>query len=97
MEAIRSITPLPLAEQPAASPLRQAETTFGDILTGMIEQTNSLQQRADQTVQQVHAGGDVNLHDAMVALEKADIALRYTVQVRNKAVEAYQEIMRMQV
>ncbi len=97
MEAIQSVTSLPILEQPQTSPLRQAETTFGDILTGMIGQTSSLQQHADQAVQQVHAGGEANLHDAMIALEKADIALRYTVQVRNKAIDAYQEIMRMQV
>ena len=48
-------------------------------------------------MQQVHAGGEANLHDAMIAMEKADISLRYLIQVRNKAIDAYQEIMRMQV
>jgi len=97
MEAIHGITPLLTPAQPAASQVRQAETTFGDILTTMLAQTNEQQQNADQAIQQLHAGGEKNLHEAMIAMEKADISLRYTIQVRNKAIDAYQEIMRMQV
>lgn len=67
------------------------------MLTAMIGHTNALQQAADQAVEQVHAGDEKNLHAAMIAMEKADISLRYMVQVRNKAIDAYQEIMRMQV
>jgi flagellar hook-basal body complex protein FliE len=48
-------------------------------------------------MQQLHGGGEKNLHEAMIAMEKADITLRFAVQVRNKAIEAYQEIMRIQV
>lgn len=97
MDAINGVTGLLPAGQAAATPLRQAESSFGDILTAMVGQTNTLQQAADQAIQQVHAGDDKNLHSAMIAMEKADISLRYMVQVRNKAIDAYQEIMRMQV
>jgi len=97
MEAIHGITPLPAQVQPAVSSIRQAETTFGDLLAAVVGQTNEQQQNADQAIQQVQAGGEKNLHEAMIAMEKADISLRYTVQVRNKAIDAYQEIMRMQI
>jgi flagellar hook-basal body complex protein FliE len=97
MEAIHGITPLLEPVQPAATQVRQAETTFGDILTAMVAQTNEQQQTADQAIQQLQAGGEKNLHEAMIAMEKADISMRYTIQVRNKAIDAYQEIMRMQV
>lgn len=97
MDALNAVTALQQPVQPAGSPLRQAETSFGDILTTMVRQTNTLQQAADQAIQQVHAGDEKNLHAAMIAMEKADISLRYMVQVRNKAIDTYQEIMRMQV
>jgi flagellar hook-basal body complex protein FliE len=97
MEVIHSISPLLTTAQPATSHVAQAEATFGDILTNLVAQTNEQQQNADQAIQQLHAGGEKNLHEAMIAMEKADISLRYTIQVRNKAIEAYQEVMRMQV
>ena len=42
-------------------------------------------------------GRDTNIHNTMVELEKADIALKYTVQLRNRALNAYEELMRIQV
>jgi flagellar hook-basal body complex protein FliE len=58
---------------------------------------NRLQQEAETAVQQYTVGQAQNLHDTMIAVEKADISLRLLMQVRNKAVEAYQEIMRLQI
>ncbi|MCL2789986.1 MAG: flagellar hook-basal body complex protein FliE [Desulfobulbus sp.] len=97
MEAIQGIGLLATPAAPAASPSRQAETAFGDILKTMIADTNQQQHDADMAIQQLHSGGEKNLHAAMITMEKADISLRFAVQVRNKALDAYQEIMRMQV
>ncbi len=97
MEPLSGISPLTTQAQPAASPVRQAGATFGDMLTDLLAQTSEQQQNADRAIQQLHAGGEQNLHEAMIAMEKADISMRYAIQVRNKALEAYQEIMRMQV
>ena len=97
MEAIHNIAPMLNPVQPTASPVIQAETSFGDILKTMVAQTNEQQQNADLALQQLNTGGEKNLHEAMIAMEKADISLRYTIQVRNKAIDAYQEVMRMQV
>ncbi|MDD2466819.1 MAG: flagellar hook-basal body complex protein FliE [Desulfobulbus sp.] len=98
MEILQALTAAPLAvTQPTGSVTSQVESSFGDMLSSMVNQTNQLQQQADQAVEQLHAGGEQNLHEAMISMEKADISLRYTVQVRNKAIDAYQEVMRMQV
>ena len=97
MEAIHGIGPLSTPTASVASPARQAATTFGDILSTIVADTNQQQQNADLAIQQLHGGGEKNLHEAMIAMEKADITLRFAVQVRNKALDAYQEIMRMQV
>ncbi len=58
---------------------------------------NDAQASADKMVIDLASGKDVNIHNTMVELEKADIALKYTVQLRNRALSAYEELMRMQV
>jgi flagellar hook-basal body complex protein FliE len=63
----------------------------------IFESTEKNLQIADQTVLKANTGESVNMHDLMIAMEKADISLRLMVQVRNKAIDAYQEIMRMQI
>ncbi|HHB76986.1 MAG TPA: flagellar hook-basal body complex protein FliE [Desulfobulbus sp.] len=79
------------------SEANQAEQNFGKMLSGLVGDVQQQQQAADQAMQQVHAGNAKNLHEAMIAMEQADISIRFMVQVRNKAMDAYQEIMRMQV
>lgn len=56
-----------------------------------------MQAAADQAVWRLAAGQADNLHEVMIAVERASIALELTIAIRNKLVEAYQEIMRMQV
>ena len=97
MESIKNISQIAIPSLTKPSATAQAENTFVDILKNMVGETNQLQQNADQAIQQLHSGGEKNLHGAMISMEKADISMRYMVQVRNKAIEAYQEIMRMQV
>ena len=79
------------------SDVTRAEQSFGKILSDTISQTNDMQLQGDAAVRQLNAGESKNLHEAMIAMEEADISLRFLVQVRNKAMDAYQEIMRMQV
>ncbi|MEQ1877262.1 MAG: flagellar hook-basal body complex protein FliE [Bdellovibrionia bacterium] len=78
-------------------PLGGNETSFADTLKGAIQSVDQLQKESDIKMQQLATGQNNNIHETMIAAEKADIALRLMVQVRNKIVEAYQEIMRMQV
>jgi flagellar hook-basal body complex protein FliE len=70
---------------------------FGDLLQKAVAEVNDAQVKADEGVEQLHTGQAKNLHEVMIAMEKADISMRLMVQMRNKVVDAYQEIMRMQV
>ena len=70
---------------------------FSEALHNAVNDVERLQQNADKAIQKVQTGQASNLHEAMIALEKADISFRTMLQVRNKLIEAYQEIMRMQV
>jgi flagellar hook-basal body complex protein FliE len=62
-----------------------------------ISEVNNLQTEADKVASKLAVGDAVEVHQAMIAMQKASTALQFTVQVRNKVIEAYQEIMRMQV
>jgi flagellar hook-basal body complex protein FliE len=74
-----------------------AKGDFGAHLNKALGEVNELQQKADQAIQQLVGEGKGDLQDTMVALEKADVSFRLMMQIRNKVLEAYQEIMRMQV
>lgn len=71
--------------------------SFGDFLQNAISEVNNLQKTSEAANIQLAAGENIDLHTVMIAGEKANLALQLTVQVRNKVIEAYQEVMRMQV
>jgi flagellar hook-basal body complex protein FliE len=70
---------------------------FSDALLKAVSEVNQLHQNADKAIQNIQTGQSDSLHEAVIALEKADISFRAMLTVRNKLIEAYQEVMRMQV
>jgi len=72
-------------------------TSFGDVLENAIQQVSNLQQEAGSESQKLLTGNTQDIHSAMVALQKADVSFQMMMQVRNKLVSAYQEIMKTQV
>jgi flagellar hook-basal body complex protein FliE len=77
--------------------LRGHSGSFATLLQQSLERVNGLQHEADTAARAFALGQAPSVHDTMIAMEKADLSLRLTTKVRNKVVEAYQEIMRMQV
>lgn len=71
--------------------------SFSQIMKDQINKTNQLQKEADKVTNRFMAGDQVELHDVMLAMEKADLALQVTMQVRNKVIQAYKEISQMQI
>lgn len=71
--------------------------SFGDFLLDSISQVDQLQKTADIEMQKLASGEQKNLHETLMAVEKADIAFKTMNQVRMKIVDAYREIMRMQI
>jgi flagellar hook-basal body complex protein FliE len=67
-------------------------TSFKDVLVDSIQQVNSMQLQADQAVETMFNGGDVNPAEVLTAVQKADLAFRLTMQMRNKLMDVYQEI-----
>ncbi len=71
--------------------------TFGEFLQDSIGKVNSLQSEANVAMEKLASGESQNLHETLLAVEKADIAFRTMNQVRTKVIDAYREIMKMQI
>ncbi len=80
-----------------ASDVTRAEQGFGDVISKLINQTNNADQQSNKAIHELETGRAEHLHEVMLRVEEADISLRMLVQMRNKALTAYEEIMRMQI
>jgi flagellar hook-basal body complex protein FliE len=91
------IQPAPIERHtPAVGGAPKAHGSFAETLGQAVSKLDELQVSADTQAQKVSAGQG-NLHEMSLALEKADISMRLALKVRNKVVDAYNEIMRMSV
>jgi flagellar hook-basal body complex protein FliE len=82
---------------PARAEAASGVASFKDLLLNSIDEVNSMQQSADQAVEQLATGNDASPAEVLTAVQKADIAFRLMVQIRNKIVQAYQEIQNVRV
>jgi flagellar hook-basal body complex protein FliE len=87
-------SPLPNLTAPANQP---TDTSFKDMLADSVKQVNSMQLDADSAVQQMFTGGDVNPAEVLTAVQKADLAFRLTMQIRNKMMDVYQEVQNIRI
>ena len=83
--------PLKTATPARPNPLKE----FGDAIRTALEKVDQTQKDADGSIMEL-LNGEASIHETMVATQKADISMRLLLAVRNKAVDAYKEIMRMQ-
>jgi flagellar hook-basal body complex protein FliE len=72
-------------------------SSFGEMLKSSINKVNEMQAQSDTAIGELIAGRTKNIHETMLAIERADTSLKLAMQVRNKILDAYREIMRMQV
>lgn len=71
--------------------------SFSDFLKESFDKVNALEKESEEYNLKLATGELDNIHEAMIAAQKADIALQLTMQIRNKVLDAYKEIMRMQI
>jgi len=93
---IGALTTLPPV-MPGKTEAASGAASFKDLLLNSIEEVNSMQQSADRAVEQLATGGDASPAEVLTAVQKADIAFRLMMQIRNKIVQAYQEIQNIRV
>ena len=82
---------------PSLTPNVAPSSSFDGFLGNMVSDVSAKQAAAGEAMKSVMAGGDVPLHQAMIAVQEASISFQLMVEVRNKLLESYQELMRMQV
>lgn len=87
------------AAQPggATSGVQSTDASFSGMLEKMVGDVNAKQGAAAQALQDLQSGQNVSLHQAMITMEEASVSFQLMVEVRNRLLESYQEIMRMQV
>ncbi len=95
--ALSKIVPPELVRQPASFSQHEESGSFAGMLGEAFEQMREIEIDADRQVRKLLAGERVDLHSVMLAGEKAGLASKLLMSVRNKVVDAYQEVMRMQV
>lgn len=75
----------------------EAQKSFATVLKQSIEKINETQNQSDAMTEKLARGENIDLHQVMIASQKASISMQAALEVRNKVIEAYQETMRMQV
>lgn len=89
---------LPLPERSQDQSLSHVSgNKFGTYLKNAIDEVNDAQLQSADATQKLVDGQNIELHDVMITAQKASITMQTALEIRNKAVEAYQEMMRMQV
>lgn len=98
---VNALTNRDLSQLPAAAPVTSAtpikSDVFSSMLGQMVSEVNAKQQVSGQMVNALQSGQNVPLHQAVIGMEEASVSFQLMVEVRNKLLESYQEIMRMQI
>ena len=89
--------PEELAEPTTTSSAQSASDSFASMLGQFVSDVNAQQNISAQAVNALQSGQNVPLHQAVIAMEEANVSFQLMVEVRNRLLDAYQEIMRMQI
>jgi len=97
VKPLQPLQPPSWAENDKSPASSASNRSFAGYLKDALNEVNRLQQEAGQSAVNLATGTEAEIHKTMIAYEKAALALQLTLEVRNRLVEAYQEIMRMQM
>lgn len=97
IDALSAVGVSQLQKSNIAQEASNSNGNFEDILKNAIDKVNDKQIEADNSTQELMTGEATDIHQVMLTTEEAKISLELAVQIRNKLVDAYQEIMRMQI
>ncbi len=79
------------------NPVARAGSDFSKMIKSSISQAVKAESASEKAIESLQGGQSKNLHEVMISVEKADLSLKMLVQFRNKALQAYEEVMRMQI
>ena len=76
---------------------KQNGVSFKETVSNFVNEVNDLQVKAGESVENFATGKVENVHEVMIAMSKAEVSFKFMMETRNKLIDAYKEIMRMQV
>ncbi len=97
LEALAPLAPLQAGASGDSAQAAQRTAGFQQLLSGAIGQVNQYSEQADSMIKKLVTGQNVELHQVMIAMQKESISTQLLLQVRNKIVDAYQQVMNMQI
>jgi flagellar hook-basal body complex protein FliE len=97
MSQISEITGMASQHIPGSRKVQEGAQTFNETLNGYLENVNDMIQEAGDTVEKMANGEVTDMHQVMIAVEKASIGLEMVLEIRNKLLESYRELMRTQI
>ena len=93
-----AISPIqPLSVDAAQNTAEVSPSSFKDLLKKALNDLNVSQVGSTESIQNLATGGEDNLHDVIISMEKAELTLQYAIEIRNKLLDAYQAVVQMQV
>ena len=96
LRALQAMQPQP-ANQAKRAEQEGGGPSFNEVLKKAIAEVSGLEKEADRQILELAAGNASNIHEAMLALQKADISFKMLMEIRDKLINAYQEIMRLSI
>lgn len=99
LSAISGISGVPLNSPISTTPRvgGGSGSSFSGVISGLVQDSNAQHIQADESVKHLVTGEVENVHDVVLSVAKADLSFRMLLEIRNRLIDAYQEIMRMQV
>ena len=94
---INAINSIPSVPGSRLNQTSKSGTSFADVISNALDEVNNLQIESSKMTDSFISGESDNIHSVMMAGSKANLALQMTMQVRNKVMEAYKEVMNMQI
>ncbi len=96
-QALQSISPVSLASVKETTAAKSEGNDFLTVLKASLNDVNNMQIKGDKALKDIATGEVKDLHQAAIAIDKAEISMKMMLEVRNKALSAYKEILRTQI
>jgi len=98
VNAVPASPPTPVARSlPNAAGPKRSDLPFSELISKFVNEANGQQLQSEEAVRDFAAGKTENVHDLVLSVAKADLSFRLVLEIRNRLIESYQEIMRMQM
>jgi flagellar hook-basal body complex protein FliE len=101
MDRINSVGPLQdsgsIGKKPGLGAQKAGDSSFKDVMKSFLSDVNEMQNKADESIQKMAAGEITDVHQVMSTVEEANTAFNMMMEIRNKVMDAYQELMRVRL